>query len=138
MSTRGLPCTKWPRYQHLELWPHAAAGALFDKFSKQSKATAGGINNKKQRRVGTVGRGVFSLTGTVTKDWRLPHLMSHRTFSPLGWLPKEKRTHTTAGGLRDNVGILDRRLVCRREQHSLVGRPVRVAILRLGHGTLAV
>lgn len=53
--------------------------------------------NRKQKGAGIGGRGVFSSIGTVTRGWGPAPLVSHCTYSPLGWLPKEKRTYAVVG-----------------------------------------
>lgn len=60
--------------------------------------------NRKQKGAGTGGREVFSLTGTVTRGWGPAPLVSHCTYSPLGWQPKEKRTYAVVGGLMGQCG----------------------------------
>lgn len=100
LGTWALPYNRWPRYQHLELWLCASL-----TNSPEQSHCGRNKHNRKHKCVGTVKRGVFSLTGTVTRGWRQAHLVvSHCTFSPFGWLPKGKRTHTTTGGLKGQRG----------------------------------
>lgn len=85
--------------------------------------------------MGTVKRGVFSLTGTVTRGWRQAHLVvSHCTFSLLLAGYQKVREHIQQlVASRDNVGHFRKALGLQKRtaQHNMVGKPLGVGILCL-------